>query len=297
MDRLNFFVNEIDLATAASRVKENAKPLETILDAIESLISCREFTSIYCVDDFYSLQVDGTDAGQLIFENANDGDFRDLIVRLQIIIETSVKILIEEKSADGQTAIQSQNSGGWISVNSPCESNWWNYETMFWVSSKNHCALALRHLFVSHCFSHLQLDRFAEYLFPNIYFHESPSKIMNTSLDYHTVLSRYIKHLSYLNDHAYNDFAAETLPHVLIATAGSKGVEMSPESPKTRGNRIAMRKRDISVGNIAVCCEWHTKLENIRGRIHFYPWQHKNEDVKKITGNRVIVGIITEHLP
>lgn len=296
MDRLNFYVDEANLATAAASIKDNAELLETIVETMESIIDCKEICRLYCFDEFYSLQVKGDDIAQLIFGNINDGNVRDLLVRLQIVLGETEATRVNNATSTGAVALQSQNAGGWISIDSPCANAWWNSNAMFWLASKSQTISALRNLFVFHCLPHPLLDKFAKFLFPNIYFYEQPSEIKNTSLDYATILSLYVQHLSYLNDHAYQDFANEVQPKVLIANAGSRGIVMSPESPQTHKNKDAMKERDISIGEISICCEWHTKLDNTRGRIHFYPWQHKDATVQKIAGKRVIVGIIVEHL-
>jgi hypothetical protein len=296
MDRLNFYVSETDLAKTASDLKNDTKVLDSIVATMESITSNEEICCLYCYEDFYSLQVNGQDVSQLIFEHMNDGDIRDLVVRLQIVLAASVSPKMDNAPVTGADALQAQNAGGWISTDSPYQNGWWNPQKMFWVASKDQTVSALRDLFVSCNLSHTLLDKFAKYLFPNIYFHAPPSGIKGTSLDYATILVLYLKHLAYLNDHAYEDFANEVQPNILIAIAGGRGVDMSPESPQTHKNKDAMKEREIAVGGVSVCCEWHTKLDNTRGRIHFYPWQHKDPKVKKITGQKIIVGIIAEHL-
>jgi hypothetical protein len=57
-----------------------------------------------------------------------------------------------------------------------------------------------------------------------------------------------------------------------------------------------MKERVVKIEETEICCEWHTKFEHNKGRIHFYPWptqiKTKTEDLSK----KLIIGIITDHL-
>jgi hypothetical protein len=68
------------------------------------------------------------------------------------------------------------------------------------------------------------------------------------------------------------------------------GFEISPDSPNTHKNQKAMRERDVIIGGTRLRCEWHVKLKPQIDRIHF----HFGD--AKVSDNRIIVGILTDHL-
>jgi hypothetical protein len=71
---------------------------------------------------------------------------------------------------------------------------------------------------------------------------------------------------------------------------GQYGVDVSTESPRTRGNAKAMREREIEIEGKILSCEWHTKISPTADRIYFHP------GVDGLKGGRLIVGIFHEHL-
>ncbi|MNG20299.1 hypothetical protein D3C84_1045420 [compost metagenome] len=88
------------------------------------------------------------------------------------------------------------------------------------------------------------------------------------------------------------------LPAQIIQLAASKGVEISPESVNTRGNRGAMLRRRVEINDSSLVCEWHTKFTYDRGRIHFHARPNTyHKDIRKVVGSKVIIGLIVEHLP
>ena len=97
---------------------------------------------------------------------------------------------------------------------------------------------------------------------------------------------RVLKHLAVLSDQASRIFRESPQSHERIAALGSCGIDASPDSPKTHGNHKAMGARVFSFSGRGVVCEWHSKLEPNRNRIHFAV----AEDV-------VYVGRWVAHLP
>ncbi len=108
---------------------------------------------------------------------------------------------------------------------------------------------------------------------------------------YQNLRSPVVRHLSVLNDHfieAYkeaNGIAREV--ESLLAPLGCP--DISPESPNTHRNQHAMRTRDVQHGEEFIRCEWHTKIEPHRNRIHFA--------FGGSFGPKVFVGIFADHLP
>lgn len=101
-----------------------------------------------------------------------------------------------------------------------------------------------------------------------------------------------VNHLSGLNDffrtamerhHGQPDQVAAELK-------SSAAIVISPESPNTHKNKIAMREREVFVDDKVLVCEWHTKLHPERDRIHFHPGH------PKVAGGRIVIGLFAHHL-
>jgi hypothetical protein len=107
-------------------------------------------------------------------------------------------------------------------------------------------------------------------------------------------LAATIHHLGVLNDHASLIFATESEPAVRQAKLGAIGVQASPESPNTRGNKDARRERRVTWKKKEVYFWWHTKIRYDQGRIHFV---HEMPDEGNDAPNgRIVVGICAKHL-
>lgn len=67
------------------------------------------------------------------------------------------------------------------------------------------------------------------------------------------------------------------------------GLDISMESPNTRQSERLMRERDASYKGKTYRCEWHSKIEPQRNRIHLHPGDANS-------GECVLIGIFVEHL-
>lgn len=95
-----------------------------------------------------------------------------------------------------------------------------------------------------------------------------------------------LRDLAGLNDHALAVWTGNVEPNVIASEMSSRaGVDCSPDSPQTHRNRSAMAERRVDFGDVVVDCEWHTKLERHRNRIHF-----------AVKDGVVYVGVFAEHL-
>jgi hypothetical protein len=110
---------------------------------------------------------------------------------------------------------------------------------------------------------------------------------------YQSLMPEVVKHLSVLNDHFLNTYrSCNGLPHSVEAALGAFGCPgVSPESPNTRRNERVMKQRDVSYLGRTVRCEWHTKIEPHRNRIHFAAG-----DAYDASGKRILIGIFVDHL-
>ncbi|MDX2340766.1 hypothetical protein NJC10_03610 [Micrococcus sp. M4NT] len=132
------------------------------------------------------------------------------------------------------------------------------------------------------------LSQISSELFPRIVFHGSCwSRVTDITVTWEQLLPKLIRHLSVLNDFGVEIFNNYSVASDRSARLGSLGVEASAESPNTRKNRKAWAQRLFNFPNDGgdQRCEWHTKIEPTRGRVHF-----------KVLDDKVLVGAIVEHL-
>ena len=100
-----------------------------------------------------------------------------------------------------------------------------------------------------------------------------------------------VKALGVLNDHFAGAHAAgKGIPYDVQARLGGLGLDVSPESPGTRGSGKLRSHRLVTFEGREYWCEWHIKIERHRNRIHFaLP--------DSTLGGRILIGIFTTHLP
>jgi hypothetical protein len=109
---------------------------------------------------------------------------------------------------------------------------------------------------------------------------------------YQDLMPDVVRHLSILNDHfmkAYRD--CNGIPDAVeaaLAALGCAGV--SPESPNTRRNESVMRLRDVTCQGRTIRCEWHTKIQLHRNRIHFAPGIDHDPAGKRIFAGHLNTG-------
>ncbi|MEA1030632.1 hypothetical protein T3A99_18875 [Pseudomonas sp. N-137] len=295
---MNFFMDESFVAGCLDNLTDRLSTFERFVDALDKIASS-EFTKLYYIRDLHSLEFDGVLFADLLYAHCADGDYRDLILRFDMAIERSESEFIEcGRSLDsGVIELARLGVGGCVTGLDYSAEGWWRSGKMCTVFDLTSFQLALRFLFNALEMQPEHLDRFSELMFPNIYFHADPSDLKRMGIGYREYSSAIICHLSYLNDFAILDFE-ENLPTQIIQLAASRGVEISPESANTHGNRRAMARRRIEINDSPLVCEWHTKFTFNRGRIHFHARPSVyHDDIKQVTGSKVIIGIIAEHLP
>jgi hypothetical protein len=96
-----------------------------------------------------------------------------------------------------------------------------------------------------------------------------------------------VRHLGALNDNWTAAYAAEAGKAEAISTL--MGVDVSRESANTRASEELMRHRDVEFADTVYRCEWHSKLEPHRNRVHFHPAS------ESLAGP--LIGIFCDHLP
>ena len=125
--------------------------------------------------------------------------------------------------------------------------------------------------------------------FPCLVFHSGLS-FRRFEGSYRDIRPRVVTHLAALNDHFLAAHrAAHGIPQQVeaaLADLGCAGV--SPESPNTHRSERKMRQRDVDHDGNVIRCEWHTKLEPHRNRIHFA--------FGGSLDSKILIGIFVDHL-
>jgi len=150
---------------------------------------------------------------------------------------------------------------------------------------------------VSQCIDILDTEfrEIASILFPSIYIHWS-NKVKFENFDVgQNPIKWVVESLSFLNDHAVIIFRKN--PSLFIDEALKFGLEISPESTKTRKTSRLMKEREIVIESESINCEWHFKFHKTEGgRIHFHFGYDVSDKTKVITSGFPIVGIFAHHL-
>ncbi|MDU0290644.1 hypothetical protein [Saccharothrix longispora] len=143
---------------------------------------------------------------------------------------------------------------------------------------------------ISEKVSESEFYRRGEDAFPNLVLHEGLS-FGSFDGSYQNLRESVLAVLAEVNDR----FAAvwdevNGQPHEVEARMGSRGVDMSRESVKTRGSHKHMAMRDVDHDGKRFRCEWHAKLERHRNRIHF-------SLPDPALDGRILIGLFVDHLP
>ena len=103
---------------------------------------------------------------------------------------------------------------------------------------------------------------------------------------YRTLRSKVIDHLGRINDGFPEFYAAQRgMPNEISSRLG---IEVSIEG-NTRNSESLMRLRDVEFRGQMYRCEWHSKIEPHRNRIHFCV-------IDGVAGTEILIGIFHQHL-
>ena len=94
-----------------------------------------------------------------------------------------------------------------------------------------------------------------------------------------------IRHLGVLNDRFVGAYRLEGGHSGRISTR--IGIDVSIEGSQTRASESLMKQRDAVFEGKTYRCEWHSKIEPHRNRIHFFP---------PPAGTEIVVGLFVDHL-
>ena len=297
MQKAKLVLNELEFSRLVFDLGKHSEGINSLISAAE-LADLEVFEVIGIGDEeFYSLERDGKYLSEELF-SADKAEFRDLVVRLQIILskwDSLPERGANDEDGAGISILRNDGSGALLGLAKPDPSCWLDDTAMHLVSKPEDLPAALRKHFIEAKIEQKHFPAFCQGMFPNLYFHASPNNLKNLGVSYTEHVRSIIDYFSYLNDFALDHFDSDE-DHVIVANAGSKGVTISPESPKTRRNRDAMDERDIEIDGTKLRCEWHAKITATCGRIHFYARKGRPETVRTRVGTKVIIGILADHL-
>ena len=127
---------------------------------------------------------------------------------------------------------------------------------------------------------------FASRAFPNMLFAEGID-FRRFEGTYRELRGPVVFHLAQLHDRFAEAHRAENGRSERVSTR--LGIDVSIEGT-TRSSERLMGLREVEFNGRGYRCEWHSKIEGHRNRIHFHPGD-------ETTGGRILVGIFHKHLP
>lgn len=125
----------------------------------------------------------------------------------------------------------------------------------------------------------------AERAFPDLLFAEGLD-FRHFEGTYRELRASVVFHLARIHDAFAEAHRAENGRSEGVSTR--LGIQVSIEGT-TRSSERLMKLRDVELGGRVYRCEWHSKIEAHRNRIHF----HRGDET---TGDRILVGIFHRHL-
>lgn len=147
------------------------------------------------------------------------------------------------------------------------------------------------------CFEKVSREDFGKWVhlsFPRLRFAlEISSQLRRFRQNFDDIRDIVVGHLASVNDEFLDLLVAGAqLPDACDRIRSTCGVSISPESPNTHRNAIAMREREVQFRGNKIVCEFHTKLTPTHDRIHFSPTVRSEADDSKY----IVVGPFAEHL-
>lgn len=174
---------------------------------------------------------------------------------------------------------------GWKSVPSGSST-----QSVFFFAMASEARVLWRSVFDTEAVGEQDFFAIAAFAFPTLAF-QPQLRFGRFTGSYMAVRDAVVRILSAIEDH-FGSVLTECkgLPYDVDAAMGRYGVDLSPESPKTRASESLMRQRDVDYDGTTYRCEWHAKIEPHRNRIHFtLPTQGPQ--------GHILIGIFAEHLP
>ncbi|WP_345850799.1 hypothetical protein [Shewanella algae] len=294
--------------TIQDAINERVEPSEIFhyeknISSIHNLISKHFNKEVYVSDDYINYKI----KDRYIYDHLSSPEIsslRDSFLSLFITLNRLTKFdsesffdekIFEEDDFFASSFIQEKFSG-FISNRDIIDSNWWNKDLHHKLNDSDEAIDLFKNKKLSENENYQFFFKNKHVFWPNCYFHTgSTNRFSNLCVSELEHLPNLINHLDFLNREATKLYSADPLPDNFIAAAASKGVELSPESPKTRQNHAAMAQRNITINDKKILCEWHTKLTPTAGRVHFNLNISEPDAISEVVNGKVIIGIYTKH--
>lgn len=264
-------------------------------------IQKKEYGVIYFTDVFLYEKINDEFISEILYSSS--GTDRDLFLRICKLDSYFRKYVADDEMND---EIMSNDSGfiassfidnrycAFISDRDIKHKSWWDKNKHFYVEDNQTILSSYRDIVYSKYSNYADISNYAAKLWSNCYFHNEASRFEKFEVSEIQYLSTMLHHLNYLNDHAKQDYKLGS--DKFIESAKQNGINLSPESTKTRASNSKMKLRNIKINSTDVCCEWHSKLTPQAGRIHFHHGDNQHTSITTITENRVIIGKYVKHL-
>ena len=152
------------------------------------------------------------------------------------------------------------------------------------VAVPNDCLQLWRSLFAVEDIREADFFDVATRAFPVLYF--APTLNFGSFAGGYAVRDAVVAHLCILNDDWQAAYVAEKGNSARISAR--IGIDVSIEGTTTRSSEKKMKLRDVEFRGETYRCEWHSKLEWNKNRIHFYPADPRID--------RPLIGIFCDHL-
>ena len=284
---VNFAIEKFSLTSAVFCFLEDKTKLVSLLDLIDA--SSKEFTKVYYSENWEAVTENGLSVNDVLSdpEVYSDPDLRDEYLRIYALLNKCDSADTQNGDLLGREAVFNTDFG--LICNDSYQSNDFNL-----ITDQRGILNYIRDSFWNNNFRESDFWKYSYDCFPSLYIYEN-IKFRNLGIELSQNLYRWIvKVLAYLNDYGQEKYLES--PEQFIIHASSNGIDLSPESPNTKGSPKKMKERDVTINSQSVRCEWHAKYLYDRGRIHFHFGNNLLPDITQETKDRLIVGIFARHL-
>ncbi len=284
---VNFAIEKFSLTSAVFCFLEDKTKLVSLLDLIDA--SSKEFTKVYYSENWEAVTENGVSVNDVLSdpEVYSDPDLRDEYLRIYVLLNKCDSADTQNGDLLGREEVFNTDFG--LICNDSYQSNDFNL-----ITDQRGILNYIRDSFWNNNFRESDFWKYSYDCFPSLYIYEN-IKFRNLGIELSQNLYRWIvKVLAYLNDYGQEKYLES--PEQFIIHASSNGIDLSPESPNTKGSPKKMKERDVTINSQSVRCEWHAKYLYDRGRIHFHFGNNLLPDITQETKDRLIVGIFARHL-
>lgn len=287
---------------AGNKTKEEINEYLQNLELVLRKITDSEYGNVYIPDTIHSEVIRGKKLFQLL--SVPPAGKRDIYLRFQVLINR-IQLFIAEDHLDlevyesdeefvSSSFIQNKVCG-FISSRKVDNESWWNPNEHTYIESASDTLTCYRKYNYHFKQTFFDISKDASKLWPNCYFHSSARRFSQFQISEILFLPKALSHLDYLNDFSQEHFTLGSDEFKQVSH--EFGVTLSPESSKTRNSPSKMNFRKVEINGETVTCEWHTKLDCTKGRIHFHVGHNISQVINNETRSRVIIGKFVKHLP